>query len=110
MGYEINGKPMTEAQEAAGEEWDCWAVYKTIAVIHGETVGAAYDTKEEAIEAAREMVRDLYGNPVTYHSDDAGTQVTKQLASMDRDELAEALIDHDQVAFADVALREELFS
>lgn len=29
---------------------------------------------------------------------------------MTRDELAEALIDHDQVAFADVALREELFS
>lgn len=110
MGYEINGKPMTEAQEDAGEEWDCWAVYKTIAVIHGETVGRAYDTKEEAIEAARELVRDLYGNPVVYHSDDAGKQVTKQLASMSRDELAEALIDHDQVAYADVALREELFS
>ena len=47
---------------------------------------------------------------MTYHSDDAGTQVTKQLALMNRDELAEALIDHDDVAFADVALREELFS
>jgi len=110
MGYEKNGKPMTEAQEAAGVEWDCWAVYKTIAVIDGETVGRAYDTKEEAIEAARELVRDLYGNPVTYHSDDAGGSVTKSLASMSRDELAEALIDHDDVAFADVALREELFS
>ena len=110
MGYEINGKPMTEAQEAAGTEWDCWAIYKTIAVIHGETVGHAYDTKDEAIAAAREMVRDLYGNPVTYHSDDAGKQVTKQLNTMNRDELAEALIDHDAVAFADVALREELFS
>jgi hypothetical protein len=110
MGYEINGKPMTEAQEAAGEEWDCWAVYKTIAVINGETVGRAHDTEDEAIEAAREMVRDLYGNPVTYHSDDAGKQVTKRVETMGREELAEALIDHDQVAFADVALREELFS
>jgi hypothetical protein len=110
MGYEINGKPMTEAQEAAGEEWDCWAIYKTTVVVNGETIGKAYDYREEAVEAAREIVRDLYGNPVTYHSDDAGKQVTKQLASMNRDELAEALIDHDDVAFADVALREELFS
>jgi hypothetical protein len=110
MGYEINGKPMTEAQEAAGTEWDCWAVYKTIAVIGGETVGRAHDTREEAVEAAREMVRDLYGNPVTYHSDDAGKRVSKQLNKMTRDELAEALIDHDDVAFADVALREELFT
>lgn len=110
MGYEINGKPMTDAQIDAGEEWDCWAVYKTIVVVNGETIGKAYDTADEAIEAARGIVWDLYGNPVTYHSDDAGKRVTKQLASMTRDELAEALIDHDQVAFADVALREELFS
>lgn len=110
MGYEKNGKPLTEAQEAAGVEWDCWATYTTRAVIDGETIGKVYDTREEAIEAAREMVRDLYGNPVTYHSDDARGKVTKQLASMTRDELAEALIDHDDVAFADVALREELFN
>ena len=110
MGYEKNGKPLTEAQEAAGVEWDCWATYTTRVVVDGETIGKVYDTKEEAIEAAREIVRDLYGNPVSYHSDDAGGEVTKRVEAMSRDELAEALIDHDDVAFADVALREELFS
>ena len=110
MGYEIKGKPMTEAQERAGKEWDCWAAYKTVVVMDGETVGRFFDTKEEAINFAREVVRDLYGSAVTYHSDDAGGKVTRQVGTRTRDELAEALIDHDDVAFADVALREELFA
>jgi len=110
MGYEIKGKPMTEAQEAAGKDWDCWAAYRTVVVVDGETVGRYFDTKDEAIDFAREIVRDLYGSSVTYHSDDAGGEVTRHIVRMTRDEIAEALIDHDDVAFADVALREELFA
>ena len=110
MAYEIDGVEFTEEHEEKGLEHDCWAVYKTLVVVCGETVGGVYDTEYEAVEAARKIVLDLYGSELHYHSDEVGGQRTASTATMNEEELSEALIDHDDVAFATVAEREVLFS
>jgi hypothetical protein len=110
MSYEIDGVEFTEEHEEKGLDWDCWAVYKTFVVVGGETIGGVYDTRYEAVEAARVIAQDLYGSTAEYHSDEAGGRVEKSVATMTEDELSEALIDLDQVAFATVAEREVLFS
>jgi len=110
MSYEIDGKEFTEEDELKGLEYDCFAVYKTVVVMGGMIEGGVYDTKEEAIEAGRLIAQDLYGSTAEYHADDAGGRVSKAVATMNEEELSEALIDHDNVAFATVAEREVLFS
>ena len=110
MSYEIDGVEFTPEHEEKGLDWDCWAVYKTFVVVGGETIGGVYDTEYEAVEAARKIVLDLYGSEVGYHSDESGGQVTRSTATMNEEELSEALIDLDQVAFAPVAEREVWFS
>jgi hypothetical protein len=110
MAYEIDGKEFTEEHEEQGLEYDCFAVYKTVVVMGGMIEGGVYDTKEEAIEAGRLITQDLYGSTAEYHADDAGGTVSKAVATMTKDELSEALIDRDDVAFATVAEREVLFS
>jgi hypothetical protein len=110
MSYEIDGKEFTEEDELKGLEYDCFAVYKTVVVMGGMIEGGVYDTEHEAVEAARVIVRDLYGSELHYHSDEAGGQRTASTATMNEEELSEALIDHDNVAFATVAEREVLFS
>ena len=110
MAYEIDGKEFTEEHEEQGLEYDCFAVYKTVVVMGGMIEGGVYDTEHEAVEAARVIVRDLYGSEVGYHSDESGGQVTRTTATMTEEELSEALIDRDDVAFATVAEREVLFS
>lgn len=110
MSYEIDGKEFTEEDELKGLEYDCFAVYKNVVVMGGMIEGGVYDTKEEAIEAGRLIAQDLYGSTAEYHADDAGGRVSKAVATMTKEELSEALIDHDNVAFATVAEREVLFS
>jgi hypothetical protein len=110
MAYEIDGKEFTEEDELKGLEYDCFAVYKTVVVMGGMIEGGVYDTEYEAVEAARKIVLDLYGSELHYHSDEAGGQRTASTATMNEEELSEALIDHDNVAFATVAEREVLFS
>jgi hypothetical protein len=110
MSYEIDGVEFTEEHEEKGLDWDCWAVYKTFVVVGGETIGGVYDTEYEAVEAARKIAQDLYGPECYYHSDEAGGQRTGSTATMTEEELSEALIDREDVAFATVAEREVLFS
>ena len=110
MAYEIDGKEFTDEDELKGLEYDCFAVYKTVVVMGGMIEGGVYDTEYEAVEAARKIVLDLYGSELHYHSDEVGGQRTASTATMNEEELSEALIDHDDVAFATVAEREVLFS
>jgi len=110
MAYEINGVEFTEEHEEQGLEYDHFAIYKNVVVMGGMVEGGVYDTKEEAIEAGRLIAQDLYGSTAEYHSDEAGKRVEKSVATMTKDELSEALIDRDDVAFATVAEREVLFS
>ena len=110
MAYEIEGVEFTPEHEEKGLEYDCFAVYKTVVVTGGMIEGGVYDTEHEAVEAARKIVLDLYGSEVGYHSDESGGQVTRTTATMTEEELSEALIDRDEVAFATVAEREVLFS
>lgn len=110
MSYEINAVEYTEEHEEKGLDWDSFAVYKTMVVMGGVTEGGIYDTYGEALEAGRLAVKDLYGSKAEYHSDEAGGRIEKDVATMTREELEEALIDHDNVAFCMIALREQLFS
>jgi hypothetical protein len=110
MAYEIDGKEFTEEHEEQGLEYDHFAIYKNVVVLGGETIGGVYDTAVEAIEAGRLITQDLYGSTAHYHSDDAGDTVAAEVAAMTKDELEEALIDHDDVAFATLAYREVMFS
>jgi len=110
MSYEIDGKEFTLEDDDKGLDWDCFAIYKTMVVMGGITEGSVHDTEYEAVEAARVIAQDLYGSTAEYHSDEAGERVEKSVATMTKDELSEALIDRDDVAFATVAEREVLFS
>lgn len=110
MAYEIDGVEFTPEHEEKGLEYDHFAIYKNVVVMGGMVEGGVYDTKEEAIEAGRLIARDLYGSTAEYHADDAGGRVSKAVATMTKDELEEALLDHDDVAFAMLAYREVMFS
>jgi hypothetical protein len=110
MSYEIDGKEFTEEHEEQGLEYDHFVIYKNVVVMGGMVEGGVYDTEHEAVEAARVIAQDLYGSTAEYHSDEAGERVEKSVATMTKDELSEALIDRDDVAFATVAEREVLFS
>jgi len=110
MAYEIDGVEFTPEHEEKGLEYDCFAVYKTVVVMGGMVEGGVYDSEYEAVEAARKIVQDLYGSEANYHSDESGGRVTRTTATMTEEELSEALIDRDDVAFATVAEREVLFS
>lgn len=110
MAYEIDGREFTEEDEENGLEYDHFAIYKNVVVTGGMVEGGVYDTKEEAIEAGRRIVQDLYGSTAEYHADDAGGRVSRSVATMTKDELEESLTDRDDVAFATLAYREVMFS
>lgn len=98
MGYEINDRPFTLEDDEAGEEWDCYAVYRTIVIADGEVLGGVYQEQEEAYRAARQIVLGLHG------------QLDKDVDQLSLTELDDLLADHPRVSFSEVVVREVLYA
>jgi len=95
MGWETNGKP----SEPVGEEF---AVYVNAFWVEGDVLGGVYITREEALQAARELIVELEGLK------DEETMLP--LLELNEGELEERIAEQDVVGFAQVAKRDILFT
>lgn len=94
MGWETNGKPVADL----GNEF---VMYVNAFWIEGEVMGGVYNTKEEALEAARELIVEFEG------LNEEETMLP--LLELNEEELEERIAEQDVVGFAQVAQREILF-
>jgi hypothetical protein len=95
MGWETKGKP----SEPVGEEF---AVYVNAFWVEGDVLGGVYITREEALQAARELIVELEGL-----SDE---ETMLPLLELNEGELEERIAEQDVVGFAQVAKRDILFT
>jgi len=94
MGWETNGKPVADL----GNEF---VMYVNAFWVEGEVMGGVYNTKEEALQAARELIVDFEG------LNEEETMLP--LLELNEGELEERIAEQDVVGFAQVAQREILF-
>lgn len=94
MGWETNGKP----SEPIGNEF---AVYVNAFWVESDVLGGVYTTREESLDAARELIAKLEGL--------SGEEAMLPLLELNEGELEERIAEQDVVGFAQVAKRDILF-
>jgi hypothetical protein len=93
MGHEIKGRRATEDQN-----WDAYAVYRTIVVVDGEVLGGIYTEMDQAFEIAAIILQGI------------GRGSEKDIKEFTHSELRDALADHERVSYSEVAEREVLYA